>query len=403
LKAAALKAASTGPRLLVVSSYYDSHKGGLELVAGRLAAELAHRGLPVTWLATAATEPPKDPAIRPVPVGAWNITERRAGIPFPLPGLGALARLWREAGHADAILLHDSLYPLSMAATVAARLRRKPLVIIQHIGAVRYRHPLPRTLMALANRIVARPVLGAADQVVFISHFVRDFFAGVRFRAAPEIIFNGVDTEVFKPGDRAAARRHLDLPTKAKVVLFVGRFVEKKGLHLLERAARARPDLIFAFAGWGHLDPKGWRLANVRVFEGLSGSSLAELYRAADLFALPSVGEGFPLVVQEALASGLPVICGAESTTADPAAAAYLTGVDVECGDDIAEGALLDAIDQALSERQTAQTRQNTHRFVHERYSWATGADRYEAILRSLTARPSMASENPVQALGQLL
>ena len=55
----------------------------------------------------------------------------------------------------------------------------------------------------------------------------------------------------------------------------------------------------------------------MRVFSDLAGPGLAELYRASDVFVLPSQGEGFPLVVQEALACGLPVVCGDESTGAD--------------------------------------------------------------------------------------
>jgi glycosyltransferase involved in cell wall biosynthesis len=386
--------AAPAPRLLVVSSYFDTHKGGLELVAGRLAQELASRGFEVTWLATAAVPPSPSHDLQTVPVGAWNVTERRLGIPFPIPSPAALARLWGAVKAADAVMLHDSLYPLSVATAIAARLTRTPLLVIQHIGQVRYRHALPRILMAIGNAMVARPVLAAADQVVFISHFVRDFFARVRFRAEPQIVFNGVDTEVFAPGDRAKARKALGLDQASPLALFVGRFVEKKGLHLLEQAARARPDVTFAFAGWGHLDPETWGLTNVSVFRGLSGRELAPLYQAADVFVLPSVGEGFPLVVQEALASGLPVICGAEATTADPAASAELAGVEVEAPDALAR--LLGALDSVLSAKAKPADAARRRRLVEERYAWSAGADRYAALLRELIQYRASASSKAV-------
>ena len=62
--------------------------------------------------------------------------------------------------------------------------------------------------------------------------------------------------------------------------------------------------------------------ANARLMGQLPQAELAELYRAADVFVLPSEGEGFPLAVQEALASGLPVI------TSDNAAIRETLGED---------------------------------------------------------------------------
>lgn len=371
-------------RLLTVASYFDTHKGGLEIVAGKLARHLAARGFDVSWLATDVVAPEPDAAVRPVGVRAWNVTERRLGVPFPVPGPAGLARLFREVAAADAVLLHDALYPLSMATALACRLKRKPLVVIQHIGAVPYRNRLLRLLMALANRLVARRVLAAADQVVFISAFVRDFFASVRYRAEPQVIFNGVDAEVFRPADQGRARAALELPADGRIALFVGRFVEKKGLHHLERLARRRPDVLFVFAGWGPLEPQAWGLPNVRVFHGRSGSSLAELYAAADVFILPSQGEGFPLVIQEALACGLPVICGDEVLTADPAAAPHLQGVDVSGAPDDVAARLGLALDGLFERPGSADARR---RLVVERYGWPVAADRYAAILDRLTGR----------------
>jgi glycosyltransferase involved in cell wall biosynthesis len=248
--------------------------------------------------------------------------------------------------------------------------------------------------MALANRIVAVPVLSGADQVVFISAFVRAFFERLKFRSAPQLVFNGVDTEVFRPAcgeERAATRARLGL--SGPVALFVGRFVEKKGVEILRRAAAARPDVTFAFAGWGVIDPTAWGLANVRVFSDLAGARLADLYRAADVFVLPSQGEGFPLVVQEALACGLPVVCGAESTGADAEAGQFLSGVVVEGVEDQDKAAadVLAAMDAALAANAPGEA-QRRYEFVRRRYAWAAAADRYAEIIRSLTPSEPVAA-----------
>lgn len=380
---------TTRGRLLTVSNFFDTHRGGLEIVAGRLARELAARGFEVTWLASNATSAPTGCAARgleTVSFSVWNVAERRLGVPWPVLSPAAVARLWREVRAADAVLLHDSLYMTSIVTFLAAKASRTPLAVIQHIGSVPYRNPMLRGLMALANRFVARPILGGASQVVFISQFVRDYFAKLTFRRAPLLIFNGVDAEVFRPAseaEREAARRRFGFEPGDRVALFVGRFVEKKGVALLGKAAAARPDITFAFAGWGLIDPAAWGLANVRVFSNLAGPNLAELYRAGDVFVLPSRGEGFPLVVQEALACGLPVVCGDESTGADADVAPYLVGVDVTGREEDVAARISAAVDQALGggspDDQAARAA-----FVRGRYAWSTAADRYAELLDRL-------------------
>ena len=104
-------------KLLQATAYFDSHRGGIEIVASRLARELVALGLPVTWLACDATAPAADASseagigCRAVAISAWNITERRLGVPLPLPGLAGIATILREVKAADAVMLHDSLYP----------------------------------------------------------------------------------------------------------------------------------------------------------------------------------------------------------------------------------------------------------------------------------------------------
>ena len=385
-------------RLLNVSAFFEAHRGGVEIVAGRLARALAARGLAVTWLSTSVVEKPAD--LPTIVAPACNITERRLGFPWPVIGPTGLGRVWRAAGEHEAVLIHDCLYPISIAAFAAARVRRRPVLIVQHVGEVPYRNPALRLLMRLANRMVARPMLARADQVVFISRVTSAYFAGVRFRRPVEHVFNGVDSDIFRPArndaERGEMRRKLSLPEAEPTVLFVGRFVEKKGLHVLRRVAAARPDFTFAFAGWGEEDPEAWRLPNVVVLRGLSGPRLAEAYRASDVLVLPSVGEGFPLVVQEALACGLPVVCGAETMKSDEAAAPYLEGVALGGPDPAAE--VLRAIDRALSSALAPEARAA---FAAERYSWSSAADRYVQLLARLvphaagSAQPASLGSTP--------
>jgi glycosyltransferase involved in cell wall biosynthesis len=373
---------------LMITNYFESHQGGLELIGGRLVRELLRLGEDVRWVASDVTPPAVDGELggRAVPVRLCNITERRLGIPFPFPGLGALRSLALEVRRADVVLLQDSLYPMCVAAFLCAALWRKPVVIAQHVGIVPYRNPLFRLIMAFLNRVVARPMLARADRVAFFSEITARYFAGVRHRSPPTLMFTGVDTEVFHPvaeTDKGGLRRRLELSAVRPVVLFVGRFVEKKGLPILEQMVRQRPEVQWVFAGWGHLDPEEWGAPNVTVFRGHSGADLAPLYQASDVFVLPSKGEGFPLVIQEALACGLPVVCGAETAEADRAVTPFLFPVAAdESQPGNAASAFCSEIDRRLSHPASAAAAERFD-FVLRRYSWPACGAEYRELIRS--------------------
>jgi glycosyltransferase involved in cell wall biosynthesis len=381
-------------KLLMVTHYFESHRSGIELIAGRLIRELAHLGQEMVWAAINVTPPPAlgEFGCKSVPLRGINITERWLGIPFPIPTPGSFLQIRREVRCADAVLLQDSLYPACVAAFVFARSFRKPVVIAQHVGIVPYNNPVFRLIMQLANRIVVRPMLARADRIAFFSEITANYFTGINFRSSPELIFTGVDTDVYFPisaNRKLESRRDLGFEPDRPVVLFVGRFVEKKGLHILSLMARIRSDIIWALAGWGPLNPADWALPNVIVFSDLAGASLAALYRASDLLVLPSKGEGFPLVIQEALACGLPVVCSADTARADAAASQFLSTVELdEKHPDATALAFCEEIARALEGRGNARApSQERFRFVSERYCWRATAARYFDVICSALAK----------------
>lgn len=387
----AFAAPQTPLRLLMLSHYFAEHRGGVEIVAGALVRALAARGIELCWAATGDGALSANAFVRRIPLSAWNGAERAIGIPYPILFPSAWRQIFAAAARSDAIIVHDSLYLTSVIGFFAARMYGKPIIVIQHIGHVPYRNPILRGLMSVANRIVAGPILAHADQTVFISELTRRHFEKLRWRRPPLLLFNGVDTDIFTPAANATeasrARESFGLPATAPIALFVGRFVEKKGLPLLERVAKANPDITFVCAGWGPLDPSGWGLPNVRVFSSLAGESLGPLYRACDALILPSVGEGFPLVVQEALASGLLIVCGAETAQADIEAAPFLCGVAFETSDpQSAAEALSVALRRALSTPKDAAARAA---FAQAHYNRERVAERYAELARVLIARSS--------------
>ena len=131
------------------------------------------------------------------------------------------------------------------------------------------------------------------------------------------VIPNGIDAEKFRCSDKGEARRYCGLEDGKRYVLTVSRASKEKGLaHLLVAFSRVRcPDTFLIIIGDGPLQEELTSLAvelglEKRVFflGVLRHADLCVWYNAADIFCLPSLWEGCPNVIIEALACGTPVV-----------------------------------------------------------------------------------------------
>jgi glycosyltransferase involved in cell wall biosynthesis len=311
-------------KVLLVTHYYGAHGGGVEIVAGEIARELLKgEHVEIAWASSDVDELPAEAkGLRRFPMRTWNIIEKKTGMPYPLWSLPSILRLAQAVRAADVVHLHDYIYSGNLAAYVFAKIMRKPVVITQHIGLVPYKNRSISFALDLVNRTLGRFLLGRAQAAVFISREVMRYF---KMEDKPGVFFvpNGVDGAFFTPagpGEKGKLRAELCLDAQGPVFLFVGRFVEKKGLHVLKELAREFSRVTWVFAGWGPIAPESWELPNVKVFRKADKKKIADLYKASDLLVLPSVGEGFPLVVQEAMSSALPVAVNREVAMAYPGA-----------------------------------------------------------------------------------
>lgn len=376
-------------RLLVISAYFDTHRGGVERVAGRLASELARRCFDVSWLASDASPPRRIEGVNSIAVKSNNWVQAKTGVPMPIWGLGALFRLWNAVRDADLVMLHDTLYLGNIAAFMAAKLKRRPVVIIQHVGKIRFQNPVFRLLMQIGDKLAGRPMLARADQAIFISERIADEFSDVRFRNPPEILFNAVQSEIFDPdaleGQKEELRHARGLASEGPIVIFAGRFVQRKGLALVEALAKRFSDVSFLLAGWGPINPQTWGLHNVHVTVADTPEEMAKLFAISELLILPSVGEGFPLVIQEALSMGVGVICSTETIKADTALKAHVTSADFDADEPLNNlDAWSEAIRAALNTPATAHSlRRERAAFARSRYGTRQVIDRYAEMLKN--------------------
>ncbi len=162
-----------------------------------------------------------------------------------------------------------------------------------------------------------------AWRVIVCSNFMKDEVQ--RYFSTPadkvDVIYNGVEPEKFEfdwtDAERAEWRKKFALPEE-KIVMYVGRFVREKGIHVLLSAAGAilaqEPNTKFLIVGGGHRERferfvRWYGLEEKVLFTGfMANRSLHQVYRIADVAVFPSLYEPFGIVALEGMAAGCSVV-----------------------------------------------------------------------------------------------
>lgn len=369
-------------RVALVTHYMPPHVGGVEQVAELLARAYAAAGHDVTWVACApplAADVRADgERLRRVRLHANNTLEQRLGMPYPIPaprGRRAIDDIVRAA---DVVHVHDCLYLTSVAAARAARRHRRPVLVTQHVAIVRFLGGLVDPFLGAAYRTVGKGILERAAHVAFVNESVRDWFKrSVTTSLRSSVVPNAVDTGRFRPATpdvRVAARAGLGVPAHATVVLFAGRLVAKKRIGALVDALPADAHLLVIGDGpeRGALAPLGARVTHV---PHVPHERMADAYAAADVFALPSYGEGLPISLIEALASGRVCVVSDDPAFASVAACAAVVRTPIAS----LAGALRGVLSMSADER--ADREAAGRRLAEETYGLDAFAGRYLALI----------------------
>jgi glycosyltransferase involved in cell wall biosynthesis len=235
----------------------------------------------------------------------------------------ALAELWRLFRRLEPDIVHTHNPKPGLYGRVAARAAGVPGVVNTVHGL--YASPEDRTSRRAAVYALERAAswCSGAELVQNPEDFEVLARLGVPHNKLV-LLGNGIDLKRFHPGTgrhgRQQARADLGIDADAVVVGTVGRLVWQKGFHELfaaaERLRGTHPDVIFVVVGGSDPDKSdaisSAELAAARrrggiVFAG-ARDDIEDVYRAIDLFVLPSHREGFPRSAMEAAATGLPVI-----------------------------------------------------------------------------------------------
>jgi phosphatidyl-myo-inositol dimannoside synthase len=278
---------------------------------------------------------------------------------------------------------HLHLLPLGL---LAGWWLRVPVVVVLH-GVEAWTRP---------RKILRRIAAGHADWVVSVSSYTLQRFAEwVPVRQDRTVVFPCcVDFGRFTPGAASEAVLQTYRIAGRSVVLTLGRLAATeryKGfdelLEVLGRLREAEPSVVCVIAGSGddrpRLEAKARALGvadHVRFTGYVRDEDLVDLYRAARLFVLAGYGEGFGIVLLEAMACGIPVVASTLDGSFEAVGRGTL-GIAVDPRDrDALAGAILDGLRRPVGRPPGL-----------ENFSFTAFQDRTHALLRRLLHHQSAA------------
>lgn len=253
--------------------------------------------------------------------------DRYYDIPFErFPLKLSNVRAWRmlkdiiDSGEYDIIHCHTPVGAM-LTRLAARKARKRGTKVIYTAHGFHFFRGAPRKNWLLyypVERLLSR----WTDVLVTINR--EDFARAKRFSAQKVCCVPGVgiDLSTFEANAqqraalRSRIREQLHVPHDAAVVLSVGELSVRKNHHIMIRALAQMPrkDVYYVICGRGPLLQQLRQLADELgvaervIFTGFC-DNVKEFYPAADVFVFPSLQEGLPVALMEAMASGLPVVC----------------------------------------------------------------------------------------------
>jgi D-inositol-3-phosphate glycosyltransferase len=227
------------------------------------------------------------------------------GVPYPVPYGPGTRRALRDLANCDLLHAHGALYVGSLCAALLTRRKVVPMVLTEHVGFVPYGSAAIMGLQRAAWALLGDSVVASSRSIVTYNGRVQDWMRKRYPQREIAFLENGVDASRFRPLDadeRRRARTSFGLPLEEPLVLYAGRATEKKNFPTVEAIPREGFQLVVCGAERRLQQPRAIDLGVV------PHARMPDLYGCVDVFVVPSVGEGFPLSLQEAMAAGCPPV-----------------------------------------------------------------------------------------------
>jgi len=309
-------------KLLFVSEYYPPHVGGVEVVFKNLAELLAKDGHECHVVTSRLPNTKRCEETNRVKIHRVSVPEKGARYWFTFLSIPRVIALARQVD-----LIQTTTFNAAFPAWLASKLLRKKSVITVHeVWGETWVNSLGMNwLSATLHRFLEKVIVHLPfDRVVCVSEYTRNRLRalGVKNKKV-EVIYNGIDTELFTPrGESSPVRKRLKLGRDEFVYLYYGRPGLSKGVEYLvsavplvsKKVPNSKLVLILTSEPRDKYESIKKLIQDlsiedkVMLLDPLPRSELPDYIAASDCVIIPSLSEGFGFSAAEACAMEKPVV-----------------------------------------------------------------------------------------------
>ncbi len=288
-------------------------------------------------------------------------------------------------------------FPSTFAAKIAHH-KKVPYIILP-FGSLNkysfYNSSYNITIKRLYERLFDLPNLKKANAIQYTTEEERFQASGLNFKNYSFIVPNGIDWNKFAVlPQRGFLRSYLGLSKREKIILFVGRITQVKGIDLLipafEKIKKYKNNIHLVLIGPEN-DDYGKKIFNSILNKNITDSvhhighlernDLIKAYVDADIFVLPSYSESFGMTAVEAMACGIPTIIS-NQVNIYPEVVNEKAGLVVPCDENALSKAIIDFLENPQKRKTIGK---NGREFVYKKYTWDKLAiklfEEYEKII----------------------
>lgn len=301
-------------KILIFTTHFYPYIGGLENYILQIASRLIKQNIKVdilTFNDKNLNDFEKYKGINIYRIPCWNVL----GPVYSIPLMNKKTKLVLEKlskKKYDFVNTHTRFFTSSWLGMKFAKKNNIKLIHTEHGNTfVKHPNPIIEFLAFLYDLTIGKKVLKSAWKIAGVSKSCCNFAKKMGGKSCT-VVYNCVDTSLFKK-KKTRLKEELNIPKKTKVITFVGRLIQAKGVQELIQALEKVKGIKLLVVGNGPYLNKLKILAKEKNVDSLFLTSkkredIVDILNITDIFVNPSYSEGLPTSVLEAGAVGVPII-----------------------------------------------------------------------------------------------